>query len=552
MKKSKLILVLAAVLALTCVLSACGLGKTAEFGDVCVNGAYTDESTTYTKAELINVAGDFSTSEYGIALFVDDSGEQNVYRFYNMMTGAVVQTVTNTATVVYNGFDAIEVNDGVVFTIQLKDTTTAWNTKYTTTLYKADGTQIASVAKQATATFNYSADLLVFNNTYYPVDTDGNIGEGFEYSAAAAVPTIDQASANYYYDFNGRVAYVYDKQFNLVAEYSLPGYAEEFEEFFFVLENGNILVQYLIIEPDDAEDYDVFFEDSEYFDIDLNGMDGGFEFNSNVKATVVSQLIDVEKDKIKDIDLDFIVVDLSTKTDIAEYGYTYLTEEIENVATVLEIVDGRVDDSEANAKMISLSNKCKAEMVLNDVFVAQGDSIPYLVAENRYMLRDATGARYIVNEKGEKLGRIDNATNGNEAYFVCDGKIYNYDCAVVLDYEKEGYLITGTLAKGFIMTKVVETGVETYAFFNGTATKIIDAGDLTKTVSVDSSRRYYIVVTDPAEGDTTYTYYNDCGAQFASVTGSALIAQCSADDGNVRIFSYYDAANSKTVYYRVA
>ena len=127
MKKSKLILALAVVLALASVLSACGV-KTAKFEDVYANGAYTDETPSYTKAEVVNVAGDFFDDYGDYVVFKEDLADtdNNVYRIYDLAKGAVVCTVTETDTVKWSGMTAVELNDSYVFTVTTKDITNTW------------------------------------------------------------------------------------------------------------------------------------------------------------------------------------------------------------------------------------------------------------------------------------------------------------------------------------------------------------------------------------------------------------------------------------------
>lgn len=522
MKKSRVIFVLVAVLMIACTLTAC-TARSAKFENVFSNGAYTDLSPAYSTLERINAENDtYYSSNNDFVLFKRnyeiDGIPYNAYEVYSLSQNEFITTITVEQTQSVD-INSISINDGFAFVASV---TYDANGNTASTLYDHFGEIVAVEYSDVDLSYNENTQLLSFGTRYFHVDQDGNVGSEVSQVELAGIPDFDTAAGDHYYQFEGTRAYIYNSQFDLIAEYKLPSYVQSVADYFHVLSNGNILAQYYIEEPEDSDDYNLF-------------IDGH-------KATLVTEIYNVKTLSARKINLDYIIIQSVTRKDF-EDSMPFLNEKIDNIAIGYEIQNMRIA---TDIKYISLSNNGVAKSVINETYMAQGMNMPELIADNRYIVSDNLGSTYILNQKGDVVGRINNATMFNEQNFVVNNKIYNFDCEMVYDAKSEGFTITKEYGKCYIMSRPEADG--TFLYSNGRATLLISAND-NKALNTSHSNFFY------AYDENGYTFYNEEGRHFATLPGNYytdLTVLRTTSDKSAVLISVYNTSTGGTEYYRIA
>ncbi len=511
MKKSKWIVLLSLMLCATIFLSSCGRAENI-LEDVYDLEKFVYEVTVKpTKAEALSTYTGWDATQISTSVIQFTKGSDVV--LYNYVTAKAIVSITATDTLFVNNISGHYLDDGIEFVWVSTSETVEGNTTYKTTIYKLDGSEVASAAR--TCLPQFQADIFLFDGAIYRVAKDGSVSKAFDYNSLSDLPQIVAYNEEYYYgvdiDSNSNLIkkiFVYDKSLNLLNAYVAPSYAEILPTF---LANGNILIQYALLQPDDAKEYT-------YLD----------EENGAVKKyTLTSLLYDVEDGEASEIELDY-VVEFGMCHNMF-YGFynermEYFNEEIENYVVAYPIVDKRIDESPAAAKLYAIDNKGGVDFELNDYFTLQGMNLPDLVAPGYFAVDNEAGQTLLLDKNGEVVGDVTNAIF-YESYMIAGGKIYGYDMKMIYDYA----LNEMSILKAYQNCMLLQKGNEIYLFANGAVNKFIDE-EAAQTKSVQYNQdNYFVVITQPdMTGDIdplnppkpTYDYYNDLGAKFYTTSQS--------------------------------
>ena len=534
--KKKLLVLVAMLLCIVTVLSACG--ETVKFKKI-VADEYVDQNPTLTKAEAVTLTGDVKDAQDDLLYLegLNDDGKP-VYTVYNMAENKTVWTATVTDE--KTSYD-VELMDGyyediawfaVVTTVEgegdAEDTATA-------DIYDQKGTKVVSFDAEEVEP-DVMLDLIKVDTKVYRIAEDGTIAEAFEMGALAEMPEVDAKYGDYYLLMADDFLFGYDEELQLVFAHRIPAYATN--PIAIALNNGNVLVQFTCMATWDAEDY-------------------SFIDNSGNKVVLTSLLINAKNGKIKELDLDFVILAGSSRTD-DDLEYVYfdeLNEDIENVALVSYIVDERVvgpmtgGDSYSNVMdlntcLISLSNKGKDKGILDATLVGQA-MLPSQVDEDLWAIYTITGQAYLVNGKGKVVAEISDVNYVNAAYIVSDGKLYNFALEVVLDFEEKELEMMDLehyrLNRGMFF--VDEDGVITL-FANGES-KTIVAKDADR--EVIAVRDNYFIVEDNTGDDTKYEIYNDVGTLLYTVEKASGYANAYYASNNVIVLTGLESDDKDVV-----
>jgi len=499
--KKKLLVLVAMLLCIVTVLSACG--EAVKFKKI-VADEYVDQNPTLTKAEAVSLTGSVVGSQGDLLYFagMNDDGKY-VQSVYNIAENKTVWTGTESETTDYN----VSLKDGYYDDVAwfLVSVTTEGEDEDTTIheIYDQKGNKVTSFDDQDVAEPNWFLDLIVIDTKVYRIAEDGTIAEAFEISALRALPTVAIKAGDYYLALGSDYTIsTYDAELNLTGYCQAPAYAYGVRTM--VLNNGNVLVQYKVAATWDAEDYSYIGGEGE-------------------KVILTSLLINPKNGKAKELDLDFVLI---TGTSRAEGGMEFvdfdvLNEKIENVALVSYIVDERVVGSTSlgeeaafstNTSWIWLSNKGKDKGALDATVIGQA-TLPYAVCENRWMVYTLTGEMYLIDEKGKTVAEISNVDEFNSAYLIADGKLFNMDGEMVYDYEKADleFYDNETTNRGVFFSN--EDSVITL-YVNGESKTIIAKDADRRLLTVRDS---FFVVEDNTGDDTKYEIYNDVGTLLYTV-----------------------------------
>jgi len=206
--RRKILASLALLLCLCTLFVSCGAAKTMKFTDLVVKDTYTPEFKTPTSATKLSVGGNATSAEGSLVLFtkIGTTGFAT-YSVYNIEKGSVVFTADAVETKLSDGISITsyeislkESNDVSWFYVTKNTTTTSADkptvTTSVVTLYKADGTSVASAESKNTAVYTVDApkamcDLIYFNNVFYRTnDEDGNIEKAIEFNGLRKVPYL--------------------------------------------------------------------------------------------------------------------------------------------------------------------------------------------------------------------------------------------------------------------------------------------------------------------------------------------------------------------------
>ncbi|MBE6674055.1 MAG: hypothetical protein E7596_02990 [Ruminococcaceae bacterium] len=392
--------------------------------------------------------------------------------------------------------------------------------KYKTALYSYLGKEIAvatSAKGFAEAPMKYNADLWLFDGKIYKYK-DG-VAKYLLDKGLAQIPSIDYASDTYFYRIEESGAYVYDSTLKLVTGYEAP--SNSIKSSFFVLGDGNIFAQNIIYLPNEAEEYDLV----------LNGLKCGLE----------SLVIDAKSGKIESEDLDFYVYELSniiTNPDLKNEIIKY--DVLANVAYISRIENYALS---TNEELVNLSD----EFVLINYLaheVPMQDGIATPISADRYIVKDKSGKKYLVDGKGELVGEVTDATYiAKTGLFLYDGSYYDMDLKLVMDIDEMGYELVEHCYPGglsylepiYSVYRKKAEGNEEYSYFvlkDGKMCQLAENGTPTR-FFVDRNNSSYFYYDYIAQDEQVYRAFCDFDGKelfkvqisaeaFVDVTATAL------------------------------
>ena len=332
----------------------------------------------------------------------------------------------------------------------------------------------------------------------YGAGENGAIVKLFDVDEFSRLGSADVTTEEYNYLFDDGEMIITDKQGAFVNGYNVESYADEVA--FFVLENGNVVIQYLVKLPDDVEKYDVLIEET------------GLMGVTNNKADLVTKIFNVKRGTVKDAKVDFVIKSLYNRNtldrDSVNEKYKY------NLAGILRITDKRIDDS--NVEMVSLSNRLAVKQDLSDI--VDGGMYARYVGGEKYAIYDRFGNLNIVTKNGkiEKTVPGGSIIGSTSDYIVTSDSVYDYDFNKLYDLKGNGYDVV-EIGEGYIiLSKATEQGVEYARYHGGTVTVIITASatdsEFVKNQWVEGVSLYCIKVNNAGTGNVTYNYYTAAGA----------------------------------------
>lgn len=538
MRRSRLLILLCAALACVLLLSSCAWGRS--YKKLFAKDAYTDSApTANTAAQVATLSGaSFEESRAVLAYLTDtvtsDGHDYTKHIVYNMATNAVVLEVTNTLTANFD-ITLLTANHTAFFTVRattwqmVEDVPSHYESK--TSLYTATGSLLHEVKGTVHATARL--DLIELDGKCYRVADDGSVAEAFTLGDFSNLPMLTDRTERYYYniDSGDALVTVYDLACSPIASYAVPAYATAMDAF--VLEAGDVLVQYAVAEPDDAKDYSFVMQTGAL---------------APTKFTIHTVLLDAKKGDAKEIKFEYYLENLirsNEKEWVESYGFD---DRYDNLAVAYEIVDGRVDTSSTARVALAVSNSGKVKSVLKDIVPAQTTAFPTQIASNRWLVQDNLSRSYLVNEKGKVVGEVTGADDRNNAYYVAGGKLYDFDLNAVYDFESANQEIySGSAGYGVMRHGILleNNDGEIVCYANGAATAVI-AKDSSRVLYTVTDA--YFVVRDYSDvSNIKYELYNDVGVKLTTFD-YAPDAVAEGEDG-VFLISYIQN-DGTVIYYR--
>lgn len=342
---------------------------------------------------------------------------------------------------------------------------------YSTVLYDANGQELATVRR--TVTPNIYANRITFDSRVFVPDRYGNINEVKASDGEFSTLTADVQVGDLYYDQDNSGITAYDREGKYLNSYTYRYRPTVFvdytrgDEYFssdyvayetivlpptFIipedlptvvfLNNGNLLIQYQLLENAEATSYTYLDE------------------NEN-KITLKTYLWDPVSAREKEIDFDYFIergfcrANPAYAEDIACYH-----TDIENVVTLLPIVDKRLIETEC--EVWSVSDKGKLQTRLNSLVPNQSDHQLRVVAPGRYLLENDMGHRFLLDEYGNILAELTEATQ-TKSFLIWNGGIYDYNLNLLYDFGAKGM----TLTRVFDYSVILQNEDGDYLYANG-------------------------------------------------------------------------------------
>ena len=372
----------------------------------------------------------------------------------------------------------------------------------------------------------------MYNYVAYSVGEDGALTKTCDVPEYLALENCDFFNDDYYYVL-GDTVIVYDRSFNAVATWSFPDYATEFESNAFVLNNGDILVQYLYVADEDAKKYDVSVVD-----------DG-----ETLKLNLESYIVSADNGKAKKVKLDYFVQDVVTNYELydkdAEKTENRFTDNFDNIAEIVPIVDKKIDFSEANVDIVLMNNKGKAKGSLK-LLDGKATDLPIKIGDDLYQVRTLTGGA-IVKGNGKLVKAYNNQMRRVGACFIGEVALYDLELNPIYNLVENDAEVIGSVGDTVYVRAETETGYTVLSFRDGASTTLYtyNESDTAPALSFSTVEGVGYKTVDTASGD--HKYYNANGELLATTTYDLVKVSSSEEYGIIVMIS----ASAETVTYHV-
>ena len=377
----------------------------------------------------------------------------------------------------------------------------------TLSLYQADG--------QAVFTKDYDAetmhlpeiylDLVLYDGEYYRTDADGNLTFAFHSNPMhPSLSGVTTTAAGYYYrEVDGYLhsysAWVYDDCMKQFAYYESPSYAQEAHGF--VLNDGNLLVQYRIPTVNDAQEYD----------LEISGK----------KYELVSLIFDVKTQKEREVTLDYVLTSGGGQSR-ADWHYTHKFEQFEddviNLAYGYQIENKRIDTNDL--VVYTISNQGAVIERLNDWVPHQGKNLPVAVSSTRYTLSNDLAQCFFLDESGNILFELHENAIVGENYIYYNNAIYDHELNLLYDYG-EDMTVEMFYDKCILLRSNATEDV--YLFANGESQIFVEARRASSLWCLTQESFFYTVNQGTRNNFDYYRVYNDEGRQIAYIGTKYLV-----------------------------
>ncbi|HBF15229.1 MAG TPA: hypothetical protein DDW30_06035 [Clostridiales bacterium] len=471
-------------------------------------GTYSVHETAWEKAETLSLSGTPKTKKFGF-LYIELTNSCNVY---DIISGKKIAyyNITDNETV---EMDAYEIGKARCFALLSTAINDAAIT-YKTMLYNASGKLLESLESRIEQPLpTITRDLLLFGDSMYRAN--GSTLEKVKEIEAFGnhLSSFDQKMANRYYDFNSDCFSVYDSN---GAFYDIYVYEKAEHTQYYLLENGNVLIQQQRPLPDDASKYDYS--------------------ESGNKLQLKTYLWQAEKKAAKEISFDYLVdsiypITQQDREEAKEENGVTFTDQVLNIASIAPIKNNMLQTS----VWVLMDNSGSVTCNLSEQYKGLS-GIPYPVADGVFAYETCGGQTFYIDGEGNLLRDMSTVDLVRGQYIVAGNKLYDTNYKLRFDFGKEGY----KLEKVYETCAILSKGTDYIRFtITGSSDKTQNMTEIRATDTVTFEDEYYAVTA--SNGETTY-YAPDGTSIYKSKTQMSLIHAY----GKKLLFS--DNDNGKPVY----
>ncbi len=399
----------------------------------------------------------------------------------------------------------------------------------TTKVYLSDGTFVAQASGRQYVSAPYydmQTGRFVFADKLYIVK-NGKISETVDLP-----PLVDASDCmvtdNYivlFTDNNYGVVY-YDKSFNKVASYAIPGTAYDYDTYFL---GDKLLVQYVLECKSDAWTY-TYIEDG-------------------TKYLVEHVLFDPATSKAKALGYNILIDEVANRDLLESNEETNcFTDKVENIIVYRAFIDHRIDSSAQHAVLVDNEGKIGAAI---DRYVEGQKSITFPVNDKYYAAMTDSGYT-LLDKNGNVVSELPTMDSIKEYGILSGNKIYGFDLKLKLDLSGEDYtILSASNDHALIYSKTVGSSTRYYRY-DATGEKEIYAPSGNVNYVSTNSYFYYVAYAyyDTNTYANRYAYYSFDGKFLFSTSDSYISTYAQSD--NAVLVSYEDIFSGTNVYIRVS
>ncbi len=550
MKRSKIILCVAALLLFAVLLSSCGATKISPIKNLSkvLNADYDLAYESYKEgSELSALKGyqpvmhynensdsdELYHSEEFLIFFKVETDGNITQKVFSLRSGSVILELKNTKDTFYSVEfveDELTDEDQPVFIV----TKTVIDTEaeedvdpeVTYILYDATAQEVAK--SEIASDVEVVADYIIFDYVAYTADKDGKLTKAFDVPEYMNVDFIVYYNDVYFYSGDESGVYVYDTQFNRVSAWFVPEYddASIYDLDMFILNNGDILVQYMVVLDEDAAKYDItIVKDGETLKLDL-----------------VSVLVSAKNGKAKTLELEYVIDNLESNYDLYDEDEddNVFTDGFENIAYISPIVDGKILKSPADKDVVLMNNKAKITKSLK-VVDYQVAEVPTKISDGRYAVSTLDGGMVVIDEKGKVIHSINNFDFSNivGAYFIGERAIYDMNLEVAYDLAVKNVEVIQVIGDTIFVKKGTDKEYSIISLCDGEEKTVYTYTKDTKKEFKFADGMYYLV-----DEDGNYEYFNEKGESLVKITAEHAVFATSEEYGVV-VFKTADILDAK-------
>ncbi len=481
--------------------------------DKILNDDYTPTTEDPTQAAHIAELSGYSMQRSNEVFALFQSGDaytiNRSYKVFSLTARGVILTITD------NDKQSFDITfDDKAHTVRVVETTrddfgTTVSTLYH--VYDASGAQLYS-SEAAPGFPHMFGDYVIFEGAMYTIGDDGALIQKNDLPENLLLDSLYACNEDYIYTLSSSTIVVYDTEFNLVSSWTLPTGEYSDVKSFYILNNGDILVQAMI-------KLDIYTE-KKYDIIDQYGR----------KYDQVNYLVRAKSGKDKELKLDFIISDIKSRYELdrdSEYE-NYYSDSFENIAITIPIIDRRLDYSDANVGISLMNNKGKIGRSLK-IVDGQTD-IPTNLGDGKYLVSTVYG-RVVTNSNGKILSVINNDSLeivGN--CFVGSAGIYDLEMNKIYDLRANNATVEGTVNDVVFVKSVSGDNCTVTAIRNGQSETVETSAK--KNISFTTYTATYTV----KDNTGSYRLYNAQG-DFLQALAHTATEECWSDEYNTGIFS---------------
>ncbi len=497
--KKRILSVLAVLLVFATLFSSCGAGNLA-FSKLVRVGSAPEEAPLFTKAEMMNTSGTFQSASGSLAYFQRvTTMSQIIHEVYDLSTGKLLWEGENgysdEGKVTYGVHLNSYAQSSCFYISKSTAISGTLSLKSYYTLYDQDGKEVASGYDNEPA---FCADLVIFGGVVYHLK-NGEMNVLHENTDLMKMPSNWEKAGKYYCAYSSNTLYIYNDDLSFRHQYQLPGYAKNISRF--VLNNGNVLIQYSVLCDPYAQSYTYLL--------------------SNQKYKLVTLLFDAQKGGCKKLDCSWFLEDVQRKNDRTSRSYfeeNGISYELSNILTAYASKDKQID--QARAYMFTLDNDGKIKQSI-DGYVSGTVSSMSLVAQNRWLVKNTAGHSYLLDQTGTVLGECSAANRSSVGVLSWSNTLYDWDLNKLADLKEYGTSVA-LLHRGALVTK--ENGEATLWTKQGVKPLIDKEQAKTKSVRACGAFGYAVMETsEQLSNARLIALYNDQGELLFSDENSTIV-----------------------------